>query len=94
MLFGKEEFDLTPKSKVSGKIITRLDLIFQRSKKMSEPSPYVIVNVGQKTEESKIVNDSTDPRWEQGFRFLVHDPNFQTVDFKVRLLTEKMNHFV
>ncbi|XP_045210461.2 extended synaptotagmin-2-like isoform X2 [Mercenaria mercenaria] len=54
-----------------------------RSKKMSEPSPYVIVNVGQKTEESKVVNDSTDPRWEQGFRFLVNDPNFQTVDFKL-----------
>lgn len=50
---------------------------------MSEPSPFVVVNVGQKTEESKIVSDSTEPRWEQGFRFLVSDPNFQTVDFKV-----------
>ncbi|KAL4229104.1 Extended synaptotagmin-3 [Mactra antiquata] len=54
-----------------------------RSKKMSEPSPYVVVNVGQKNEESKIVADSTEPRWEQGFRFLVNDPNFQTVDFKI-----------
>jgi hypothetical protein len=54
---------------------------------MAEPSPYVIVSVGQKTEESKIVYDSTDPRWEQGFRFLVHDPNFQTVDFKVMNLS-------
>ncbi|XP_052265318.1 extended synaptotagmin-2-like isoform X2 [Dreissena polymorpha] len=55
-----------------------------RSKKMSEPSPYVTINVGQKTETSNVVNDSTDPRWEQGFRFLVHDPNFQVVDLKVK----------
>ncbi|XP_052803899.1 extended synaptotagmin-2-like isoform X2 [Mya arenaria] len=54
-----------------------------RTKKMAEPSPYVTINVGQKTETSNIVNDSTEPRWEQGFRFLVHDPNFQTVDLKV-----------
>ena len=54
---------------------------------MAEPSPYVTLNVGQKTEESNVVQDSTDPRWEQGFRFLVHDPNFQTLDVEVRKCT-------
>ena len=53
---------------------------------MAEPCPYVTLNVGQKTEESNVVQDSTDPRWEQGFRFLVHDPNFQTLDVEVTLL--------
>ena len=51
---------------------------------MAEPDAYVILNVGQKTEESNVVNDSTDPRWEQGFRFLVHDPNFQDLDVTVK----------
>ena len=52
---------------------------------MAEPCPYVTLNVGQKTEESNVVQDSTDPRWEQGFRFLVHDPNFQTLDVEVTM---------
>jgi len=50
---------------------------------MAEPSPFVVVNLGQKSETSKIITDSTEPRWEQGFRFLVADPNFQTVELKV-----------
>ena len=41
------------------------------------------MSVGQKSEKSKIVYDSTDPRFEQGFRFLVNDPNFQTLEMKV-----------
>ncbi|WAR06103.1 ESYT2-like protein [Mya arenaria] len=49
------------------------DSFYSRTKKMAEPSPYVTINVGQKTETSNIVNDSTEPRWEQGFRFLVFD---------------------
>ena len=50
---------------------------------MAEPDAYVILNVGQKTEESNVIQNSTDPRWEQGFRFLVHDPNLQDLDVKV-----------
>ena len=50
---------------------------------MAEPDAYVELNVSQVTETSNVINDSTDPRWEQGFRFLVHDPNFQTLDVKV-----------
>lgn len=54
-----------------------------RSKKMDEPSPYVMLNLSQKTEESKVCADTSDPRFEQSFRFLVNDPNFQALDLKV-----------
>ncbi|VDI50593.1 Hypothetical predicted protein [Mytilus galloprovincialis] len=55
-----------------------------RAKKtMSEPSPYVKLSLGQSKFESGIKADTDEPRWEQNFRFLVHNPNLQTLELEV-----------
>lgn len=91
MMLNKS-LEKSKKEKVAGEaelssclLIVHLDSARElpRSKKMAEPDAYVELNVGQVTVESNIIQASTDPRWEQGFRFLVHDPNFQTLDLKV-----------
>ena len=52
---------------------------------MSEPSPYVKIALGQTTYESAIRADTDEPRWEQNFRFLVHNPNLQTFEVEVSI---------
>lgn len=52
-------------------------------KQMSEPSPYVKLSLGQAKYDSSIRADTDEPRWEQNFRFLVHNPNLQTLDLEV-----------
>ena len=52
---------------------------------MSEPSPYVKLALGQTNYESGIKPDTDEPRWEQNFRFLVHNPNLQTFEVEVSI---------
>ena len=63
-----------------------------RGKKlMSEPSPYVKIALGQTKYESGIKPDTDEPRWEQNFRFLVHNPNLQTFEVEVMDSKSKSN---
>lgn len=50
---------------------------------MAEPSPFVKLTLGQSKEESAIRADTDEPRWEQNFRFLVHNPNLQKLEIEV-----------
>ncbi|BFZ22451.1 hypothetical protein BsWGS_25490 [Bradybaena similaris] len=52
-------------------------------KSMSEPSARVVLTVGQQVEESMIKYSTSEPRWEQNFRFLLHNPNYQNMDVEV-----------
>ncbi|XP_071155273.1 extended synaptotagmin-2-like isoform X2 [Mytilus edulis] len=57
--------------------------MLRAKKTMSEPSPYVKLSLGQSKFESGIKADTDEPRWEQNFRFLVHNPNLQTLELEV-----------
>lgn len=50
---------------------------------MAEPNPYCIVSVGQTKYESAVKMNTDSPIWEENFRYLVHDPNFQVIDIQV-----------
>jgi hypothetical protein len=55
-----------------------------RSKKsMSEPSPYVRLVVGQEEKKSVSKHKSTDPKWEENFQFLIHDPRHQELYLEI-----------
>ncbi|XP_056370928.1 extended synaptotagmin-1 [Oenanthe melanoleuca] len=49
-----------------------------------EPNPVVQVSVQDVTRESKVVCSSSAPVWEDAFRFFLHDPRNQDVDFQVK----------
>uniref|UniRef100_A0A8V5GXX7 Uncharacterized protein n=1 Tax=Melopsittacus undulatus TaxID=13146 RepID=A0A8V5GXX7_MELUD len=48
------------------------------------PSPMVQISVQDVTMESKVVPSSTAPVWEAAFRFFLHDPRSQEVEFQVK----------
>ncbi|XP_068854861.1 extended synaptotagmin-1-like, partial [Aphelocoma coerulescens] len=48
-----------------------------------EPNPVVQVSVQDVTRESKVVCNTSAPVWEDAFRFFLHDPRNQDVDFQV-----------
>ncbi|XP_076437301.1 extended synaptotagmin-2-like isoform X2 [Babylonia areolata] len=71
----------------SALLVVNLDsaLDLPRGKKtLLEPSPYVVLTLGQTTKESKVRNATTEPRWEENFRFFVANPNHQNLDIEVR----------
>uniref|UniRef100_A0A674GAK6 Extended synaptotagmin 1 n=1 Tax=Taeniopygia guttata TaxID=59729 RepID=A0A674GAK6_TAEGU len=49
-----------------------------------EPNPVVQVSVQDVTRESKVVCNTSAPVWEDAFRFFLHDPRNQEVDFQVK----------
>ncbi|XP_061613783.1 LOW QUALITY PROTEIN: extended synaptotagmin-2 [Phyllopteryx taeniolatus] len=53
-------------------------------KSSSEPSPYVQLTVGHKTQESKIRYKTKEPLWEDSFCFLVHNPRRQELEVEVK----------
>ena len=57
----------------------------QRGKKsLQEPSPQAVLSVGQQEMESSIRQNTNEPRWEESFRFLLHNPNYQNLEVEVR----------
>ncbi|CAG5126272.1 unnamed protein product, partial [Candidula unifasciata] len=62
----------------------KCSLAYCRGKKsMSEPSARVVMTVGQQVEESMVRYTTSEPRWEQNFRFMLHNPNYQNLDVEV-----------
>ncbi|BFZ06345.1 hypothetical protein BsWGS_09385 [Bradybaena similaris] len=53
-------------------------------KSLSEPCPQAILSVGQQKEESAIKYSTIEPRWEQNFRFLLHNPNYQNLELELK----------
>ncbi|XP_041372347.1 extended synaptotagmin-2-like [Gigantopelta aegis] len=52
-------------------------------KTLSEPSPMVKLCVGRDKQESTAKANTNEPRWEENFRFLVHNPNYQNMEIEV-----------
>ena len=53
---------------------------------MEEPSPFTLLTVGQTTKESVVRAATTEPRWEQNFRFFVANPNHQNLEIEVSII--------
>ncbi|KAF4523779.1 hypothetical protein B566_EDAN009011 [Ephemera danica] len=49
----------------------------------SKPDPFVVLSLGSKQEQTSAVMRTGDPVWEQGFTFLVHNPEADTLTLKV-----------
>ena len=58
-------------------------------KGLEEPNPYVTLTVGRQEETTQIKLTTCDPRWEENFKFLVNDPNIQTLEVEVSGENEK-----
>uniref|UniRef100_A0A0B6ZDM6 C2 domain-containing protein n=1 Tax=Arion vulgaris TaxID=1028688 RepID=A0A0B6ZDM6_9EUPU len=52
-------------------------------KSLNEPSPQAVLSVGQQIQQSMIKHVTSEPRWEQNFRFLLHNPNYQNLDIEI-----------
>ncbi|XP_064644858.1 extended synaptotagmin-2-like isoform X2 [Lineus longissimus] len=53
-------------------------------KGLEEPNPYAVLNCGGKQVQTRIVEGTIDPRWEESFNFLINDPNLQNLDVEVK----------
>lgn len=45
----------------------------------SKPDPYLLLTVGQESQQTSVKKKTSDPVWEQGFNFLVANPNSDTL---------------
>ncbi|XP_059178105.1 extended synaptotagmin-2-like isoform X3 [Physella acuta] len=53
-------------------------------KSLNEPCPQASLSVGQQKQESTIKYNTTDPRWEEHFRFMLHNPNQQNLELELK----------
>lgn len=49
----------------------------------SNPDPYVLVSVGKREERTAVQMRNDQPVWEQGYTFLVSNPENDTIQFKI-----------
>ncbi|XP_055637843.1 extended synaptotagmin-2 isoform X2 [Toxorhynchites rutilus septentrionalis] len=54
-----------------------------QARQQSQPDPYLILSVGKKTEQTTVQMRTDAPVWEQGFSFLVGNPDNDTLQLKV-----------
>ncbi|XP_055611277.1 extended synaptotagmin-2 isoform X3 [Uranotaenia lowii] len=54
-----------------------------QARQQSQPDPYLILSVGKKTEQTSVQMRTDAPVWEQGFTFLVGNPDNDTLQLKV-----------
>ncbi|KAG5682384.1 hypothetical protein PVAND_011737 [Polypedilum vanderplanki] len=53
------------------------------ARQASNPDPFLILQVGQKTEQTSVQMRTDSPVWEQGFTFLVSNPENDTLQLKL-----------
>ncbi|XP_058821866.1 extended synaptotagmin-2 isoform X3 [Topomyia yanbarensis] len=54
-----------------------------QARQQSQPDPYLILSVGKKTEQTTPQMRTDAPVWEQGFTFLVNNPDNDTLQLKI-----------
>uniref|UniRef100_A0A1Q3FZ30 Protein kinase c conserved region 2 n=1 Tax=Culex tarsalis TaxID=7177 RepID=A0A1Q3FZ30_CULTA len=54
-----------------------------QARQQSQPDPYMILSVGKKTEQTSVQMRTDAPVWEQGFTFLVGNPDNDTLQLKI-----------
>lgn len=57
--------------------------LFQHARHQSNPDPYLVVSVGKKSEQTSVQMRTDSPVWEQGYTFLVANPENDTLQLKV-----------
>lgn len=70
-------------------LITSIFNDFQWSRGGSTPDPYVTLSVAKISHNSNIVYRTDSPVFEQGFTFLVSNPETDTLHIKVRYYHER-----
>ena len=53
---------------------------------MKEPSPMVKLTIGNDTKKTVAQQRTVDPKWEENFQFLIHDPGQQELSIEVLFL--------
>ncbi|GFN89709.1 extended synaptotagmin-like protein 2 [Plakobranchus ocellatus] len=53
-------------------------------KTLQEPSPQATLSVGQQEMESGVRPNTNEPRWEESFRFMLHNPNYQNLEVEIK----------
>lgn len=54
-----------------------------QARQQSQPDPYMVMSVGKKTEQTSVQMRTDAPVWEQGFTFLVGNPDNDTLQLKI-----------
>ncbi|XP_065164196.1 extended synaptotagmin-2 isoform X3 [Atheta coriaria] len=49
----------------------------------TKPDPYLMITLGKNTQQTGVIMRTTDPVWEQGFTFMVANPESDSMYFKV-----------
>jgi len=52
-------------------------------KSREEPSPYVVLQLGNKSHRTGVKEESTNPTWEEQFEFLCDDPTLRELHVSV-----------
>ncbi|KAB0792691.1 hypothetical protein PPYR_14650 [Photinus pyralis] len=50
-----------------------------QARTQSKPDPYLLLTVGRESQQTSVKKKTSDPVWEQGFNFLVNNPNADTL---------------
>ncbi|RUS90201.1 hypothetical protein EGW08_002080 [Elysia chlorotica] len=53
-------------------------------KTLQEPSPQAVLSVGQQEMQSSVRPNTNEPRWEESFRFMLHNPNYQNLEVEIK----------
>lgn len=56
---------------------------FQLARQQSKPDPYLVLSVGKQTEQTPVQMRTDAPIWEQGFTFLVANPDNDTLQLRI-----------
>lgn len=67
-----------------------MKIFLQLARQSSQPDPYAILKVGNSTKQTQIIMRSPDPVWEEGFVFLVRNPNLDILH--LRIVDKKTGH--
>ncbi|XP_055860420.1 extended synaptotagmin-2-like isoform X3 [Biomphalaria glabrata] len=53
-------------------------------KSLQEPSPQATISVGQQKFDSAIKYNTIEPKWEENYRFLLRNPNYQNLEIELK----------
>lgn len=56
-----------------------LNSILQQARSASKPDPYAVLKMGKESQQTAVHMRTSDPVWEQGFTFLVANPESDTL---------------
>lgn len=65
-------------------------LFFQQARVQSKPDPYVVASVGKNSEQTQVQMRTDCPVWEQGYTFLVANPDNDGLYLKVSYIASQL----